>query len=42
MDRTLTYILSLFVMLTDKDKDEIIARMLSSLSLQESASAQTE
>ena len=42
MDRTLEYILSLFVMLTDEDKDEIIALMLSSLSPQESASAQME
>ncbi len=42
MDRTFKYILSLFAMLTDEDKDEIIALMLSSLSLQESASAQRE
>lgn len=42
MDRTHNYALSLFGVLPDKDKDEIIALMLSYVSQQESASAQTE
>lgn len=38
----LLYVLSLFSILNDDDKDEIIALMLSSLSEQECVSAQTD
>jgi len=42
MDYSLLYALSLFVLLSDTDKDEIITQMLSFPSLQEDASVQTE
>lgn len=42
MDRSLNYALSLFGALPDRDKEQIIALMLSFLSLQEPSSAQTE
>lgn len=42
MDRTNNYALSLFGVLPDKDKDEIIALMLSFVSQQGPSSVQTE
>lgn len=42
MDRMVNYVLSLFAMLPDKDKHELIALMLSFLAQRENASAQTE
>ena len=42
MDYSLLYALSLFALLTDKDKDEIMSLMLSFPSLQEDASVQTD
>lgn len=42
MDRLINYALSLFSILTDQDKDEIISLMLSCESQREPASAQKE